>query len=498
MVDNTTMLLLASILSTSAAVPTFPNIGYLGRGYNLLYGNPLPTSLPVDPGFKNSVFSMTGPGTDGPDGYNIPEGTEVVQCETCTLNFRGSEFTGTHKYQSSLESSVTVEAGYMGASFSASTDYKSVSESTSTNNRTFVQTDAVCSMYCAQVMMYTPPNLTNNFLTGLATLQRTLDPTDMAAYYTFIGQFGTHVITGLIMGSRYGQLYEFTSESYSSLLSSNLKVEASAGYAGLFSAKVTTLTETQQSEAQSFLSLTYDQHTFSAGSRIPTNGDVGTWIETSSNNPMPIKYTLTSLDDVIRNYAPVGENAQVADNMEQVLAGYCDYLLSQNKVDSCAPPPPDPNFPLPAKICVRQSASYGGVNAGNVFDTRGPSNFESTITRVSKVLLRSGKRLDSLQLILDNGQGSFAHTDSEGGTGGSITELDVRAGLQISGVNLWTGTAVDAIQFLYSDGSVSAKYGGSGGSIHTITFGETSSLFGFFGTSDGRVESLGFTFLTIC
>jgi hypothetical protein len=72
---------------------------------------------------------------------------------------------------------------------------------------------------------------------------------------------------------------------------------------------------------------------------------------------MPIKYTLTSLDDVIRNYAPVGENAQVADNMEQVLAGYCDYLLSQNTVDSCAPPPPDPNFPLPAKICVRQSAS---------------------------------------------------------------------------------------------------------------------------------------------
>jgi hypothetical protein len=48
-----------------------PNIGYLGRGYDILFGNPLPSGLPLDPGYRDPIFQMTA-GSQLINGFSVP------------------------------------------------------------------------------------------------------------------------------------------------------------------------------------------------------------------------------------------------------------------------------------------------------------------------------------------------------------------------------------------------------------------------------------------
>ena len=75
--------------------PDFVNIDYFGQGYNIYFGNPLPTRAGVDPGYTDHAGEMifelaydqertTGKNNGA---YNIPDGVYALNDAGCKLSY---------------------------------------------------------------------------------------------------------------------------------------------------------------------------------------------------------------------------------------------------------------------------------------------------------------------------------------------------------------------------------------------------------------------------
>ena len=101
---------------------------YIGRGYNLLQGNPL-SDTGVDPGFNHEIIQFTyntGETTED-NRYLLPDNISHRKTTSCSFSTAISQFTGTESYQSDLKTKATIGGGYNGAllkaSFTASTSF---------------------------------------------------------------------------------------------------------------------------------------------------------------------------------------------------------------------------------------------------------------------------------------------------------------------------------------------------------------------------------------
>ena len=119
-------------ISFSLEQAIFPNIGYLGSGYDIIYGNPhsaLVTEGP-DPGFRSLIFQFNNYTSKTPDGkYKIPNSVNAENCNKCSLTFDTSFITGEESYFTSLLKDISVDNEVIWKfSFSASEDYKRIYE----------------------------------------------------------------------------------------------------------------------------------------------------------------------------------------------------------------------------------------------------------------------------------------------------------------------------------------------------------------------------------
>lgn len=114
--------------STASNTPKIPN--YLGKGYDVVQGNPSTNS--IDPGFKYEVIVFdykTGATTEDKK-FILPDGISFQKSQSCSYSSTVSEFRGTQSYQEDLKVNVKIGGGYDGpavkASFTASTGYKNM------------------------------------------------------------------------------------------------------------------------------------------------------------------------------------------------------------------------------------------------------------------------------------------------------------------------------------------------------------------------------------
>ncbi len=90
-----------------SSLPTFPNIGYLGRGYDIFYGNPSNTVSGTDPGFRMQVLNFVYGTETTPDRrYRVPDGIEVLPAESCSISFTSSIIQTSSEYVKKLSYSV--------------------------------------------------------------------------------------------------------------------------------------------------------------------------------------------------------------------------------------------------------------------------------------------------------------------------------------------------------------------------------------------------------
>ena len=79
---------------------------------------------------------------------------------------------GTESYKSTLDAKASASGAFWGASFSASTDFKSIETTTKNASTFYTQSEASCCAYSASILEFDPPAFSQNFLNGINILPK--------------------------------------------------------------------------------------------------------------------------------------------------------------------------------------------------------------------------------------------------------------------------------------------------------------------------------------
>lgn len=171
--------LLVVLIAAARCMPTFPSIGFVGRGYNLLTGNPhgrLFDPVRVAPhtaltvrsltcwlpqGFQGSVFDVGNYslGTSTADRrYALPNGVDAVPSLSCSSSFTSLEITSVRAFVDAVEVDVHAEVGNVGVPFSASAEFHRVTQRTRQSASVFVESTVRCEMYKAHLHRCVAPS----------------------------------------------------------------------------------------------------------------------------------------------------------------------------------------------------------------------------------------------------------------------------------------------------------------------------------------------------
>jgi hypothetical protein len=123
---------------------------------------------------------------------------------------------GGSSYSNTLKVNIKASFAGWGAAFKASFDYQEVERGASNYSQKFTKATAVCEVYCAQILSFTPPALSENFRSGVDQVLSLPydDKANLPLYKRFFDAFGTHVITAARMGGSFGEQSTFTSEAW--------------------------------------------------------------------------------------------------------------------------------------------------------------------------------------------------------------------------------------------------------------------------------------------
>ena len=329
------MLLYIIILSAiqPETLPNFINIGYLGSCYNILQGNPKVTAGEIDPGFQDgqNIYEFTynerRTTTDGR--YSIPDNTSVYDIQSCSFTFSSTTIKESSSYSSSLKVHVDADFSGWGASFSASSDYQKVKQTTSSGESMFISSEAECQAYGASIEDTQISKAFTDAVMHLPTASSSLDE-----YTEFLQVWGTHVVTSLIMGGRYGVRSELTTKNYSTLSSSQFNIKAAAGYSGFVSISASASTEQEKKVAEQFDESRQSYVIYQVGGKPPVdeNGTTFEWAQTVKEMPLPLRYSLTEISKYFSSiYFPHDNNIDAKRA-----------LLLNAKDDYCKKTVPDP------------------------------------------------------------------------------------------------------------------------------------------------------------
>jgi hypothetical protein len=298
------LVLFALLVATHATPPKFPNVGWVGHGYNIFYGNPHATN-DLDPGFgADPVFALTyNDGSTTADGlWTVPDHVSIPgTTDACSLSSEGVTCQTTEAYSSELQVDCSADFSGFGAAFSASVDYQNVQQETSSQSSVFVSTKGVCTVYRAYINIDVHPALTDTFTNVAAALPSVYNISTGPKFWSFFDLYGTHYMTQISFGARWGYLFESTQSQWTTLESTGLNIGAAASYDGLFiHAGVSTNDSTQTSEAATFDQYTSSFYQFSLGNPPPSDGDLDTWENQTIHSTAlsPLGYALDTIDQL--------------------------------------------------------------------------------------------------------------------------------------------------------------------------------------------------------
>lgn len=141
------------------------------------------------------------------------------------------------------------------------------------SKKVYVTSTAKCVVYSAAQHNYEKPAVSKNFVKGVHSLGD-----NIADYHKFISTFGTHYITSIKMGAKFGFTSKFDQSSFTKMLKEGLNVEVSASVsASRFSADVSTKIAKDTESSNKFENTRESYETFTVGSKPPADGKAETW-----------------------------------------------------------------------------------------------------------------------------------------------------------------------------------------------------------------------------
>jgi len=293
------------------------------RGYNIYKGNPLAADF--DPGFGAFVFKeqYKSNSTTGDCLFQKPDGMDLVSEPACSFSFQSRSVSTSAQYADSLRVLAKVEGGFpFAGSFSASTEFTSFVESTTSENWTRVEYYAQCKQFRAWLSTYGQrPPFADDFQIALGTVGAAASASD--AFFDVFDAFGTHFVSEVDLGARYGRVTYLTEEGVEKLEESGVSVTAAAEYSGIFSIGGSTETETAKTTRTTFASATAHESQISVGVAPPLGDDgeaLVEWELRTRERPLPMGYTLIPICELVPSEAKAACEAAARD--------YCSARLS--------------------------------------------------------------------------------------------------------------------------------------------------------------------------
>lgn len=366
--------LLVLTRSTTAwpGTPKMKNIGYLGSGYDFMFGNPHALGT-VDPGFRDSLIDYVYMGQKtADDEYVIPNGINIRRCDACRLDWETNEVFGMNSYEHSLIDDATSIFKFLGFFSKASKDYSQVEKETTQFQRVVTESKASCLVYCADLVKTPGAFGVSPLKAALQTLPVSYNTSNATkeAYLNFLRNYGTHVTTAVKMGGTFGQRSVIEKTKYSDMIGLGMNIKQS-GFSAFLIAKIESrnLNADAIRDAHVFSNHTESQQLFTTGGQPPANGQVETWIAKAVQEPMPVKIELTPIDEFVKIYLP--HDLDKVPGLASASEDYCQWLVASGFLETCNPPQPDPPAPGPPptpapinpqaihRICVRNRGAFG-------------------------------------------------------------------------------------------------------------------------------------------
>lgn len=221
--------------------------------------------------------------------------------------------------------------------FRSSLDFKKVDDVTRNNRTVVVQSLAQCEYYSVRFDNVYSASLAPDFLRLAMSLPAVYNE---EAYYELVRAYGTHVITGMSLGGRFGQQSTFYDLDYVDVIKSGSSIQRKAEYAAVVAAGYADrLTDAQLQEAHEFVTKAKDFTIWMEGGQF--NPTVTEWMKTVRASPKPVRVELTSLDKLFSSiwmdpkiYPDVDIKRR---NVQKMLSSYCDLLVQFGQVRTCEP-----------------------------------------------------------------------------------------------------------------------------------------------------------------
>lgn len=347
-----------------------PGFSFLGRGYDVIQGNPLATDGLGDPGYRVHLFEWTYDDnkmtTDGH--WRIADKTDSETFSVCSTAMQQNMFNSFYTYQQLIKTNFDIDF-HIGskADFSFGIDSRNLRNHTDNLQEVYAHMTAVCTAYQLSMFTFDMPTLNRDFQTAVKMMP---EEYDQSAYNLMIREFGTHYINQMKVGGRWGQQFTFKSDDYTALEENEIDIHfgitamanADAGGGLHFNSS------DQRDTAYAVAKSVYKNSTYSTGGTF--NFDPVQWMTTVKEEPMPVHLTLNSLDHLFNTiWLPQETNATLlakkAANFRQASADYCEYLQAMTPGFTCTAPEPKP-WPTPApiaddairRVCVKNEGGY--------------------------------------------------------------------------------------------------------------------------------------------
>jgi len=147
---------------------------------------------------------------------------------------------------------------------------------------------------------------------------------------------------------------------------------------------------------------------------------------------------------------------------------------------------------IPARPGRLLQTAIAGGNGGNAFADRNVA----TGARISEIRIRSGERVDSLQVVYMLSNGTLQEEPRHGGTGGNAFVFTFDPDEYLVGIAGRAGQMVDSIRII-TNKRTSLTFGGRGGDRDfQIDIPSGCTAIGFAGRSGNMIDAIGLTYVT--
>ena len=344
-----------------------PGFQFLGRGYDIYYGNPEDTSGNGDQGWREQMFQFTTTsGQKTPDNqWLVPDGTQSLLLSSCSLDQSETLINDAYDYQNTVVAGFGIDLNLFGASFQFSIDSKHIAHTTFEKESIYAQLQSTCAAYQLNVNAFKPPPFNDEFLAGVDSLT---DLYDEGIYMYFIQIFGTHYARSLRLGGRWGWLIEMDRKSFQKMLDDGVDWNMGLKYAGKVTAGINANGSDDTNSMAKIMQTVLHNYSFNIGGDYKP--DSGEWMASVRADPMPLGVETVPIWQVVtsHNLPSVANITVKQSNLKNATENYCKWL--QNNGDpnvSCQRPTPlpkptpgssDPDPNSVSSICVHNNGGF--------------------------------------------------------------------------------------------------------------------------------------------